>query len=131
MGDQLEIWATWGTRYREMAKESGKTPEAVGAAMQPPRAESTIRSWTNGTRQINLTEFFELCRAAELDPAMVLFGGPVMTEELRKSLSETVQKALDADPAANPSYGKLGNKLRKGVGARRAAHAAAVSRLKT
>jgi transcriptional regulator with XRE-family HTH domain len=41
------------------------------------RAESTVRSWTNGTRDINLAEYLELCKAAGIDPALVLFAGKV------------------------------------------------------
>lgn len=124
-------WQAWGARFREAAKEKGKTFPQIGRAMKPARADSTIRSWTNGTRKINLIEFFELCRAADVDPAVVLFGSPLMTAELRRSLSDTARKVIEADPAASPTYGQFGDKLRQKVRARKAAEARAVSRLKT
>jgi len=65
----------WGRRFREYVTDKETTLADV--AERIGRAESTIRSWTNGTRDINLKEFFELCDAAGLDPASVLFAGKV------------------------------------------------------
>lgn len=65
----------WGPRFRAHLKAKGKTLAQVAEAIG--RAESTVRSWTNGTREINLGEFIDLCKAAGLDAALVLFTGRV------------------------------------------------------
>jgi transcriptional regulator with XRE-family HTH domain len=65
----------WGTRFRQMALGNGKSLKDVAEKLG--RAESSVRSWTNGTRQINLIEFLELCDAAGIDPATCLFAGKV------------------------------------------------------
>lgn len=65
----------WGPRFREMARAKGlnlaKLAERMGLA------ESALRHWTNGTREVNLTDFLHLCASADLDPATILFAGKV------------------------------------------------------
>lgn len=124
-------WRKWGARFREAVKEQEKKYDDIGATMKPPRVESSIRSWTNGTRKINLVEFFELCRAADVDPAMILFGRPLMTVALQESLTGFARKVIESDPASSPTYGKFGDNIRKSVRARKAAESRAASRLKT
>jgi hypothetical protein len=58
-----------------MAVSNGKSLKQIAEKLG--RAESSVRSWTNGTRQINLVEFLELCDAAGIDPAACLFAGKV------------------------------------------------------
>lgn len=65
----------WGARFRLYLKDKGSSLAKVAERLG--RAESTLRHWTNGTRDINLAEFLELCGAAGIDPAMVLFAGQV------------------------------------------------------
>lgn len=65
----------WGLRFRELVKS--KKSNLAEVAEKLGRAESTVRSWTNGTRDINLAEYLELCTAADIDPATVLFAGKV------------------------------------------------------
>lgn len=65
----------WGQRFRDLAKERGLSLGQLAERLD--RAESTVRSWTNGTRDINLSEFLELCTAAGIDPALVLFRDKV------------------------------------------------------
>ena len=65
----------WGQRFRDQARAKGLSLADVAEKLD--LAESTVRSWTNGTRDINLTDFIELCDAAGLDHAMILFAGKV------------------------------------------------------
>lgn len=71
------------------------------------QAESTVRHWCNGTREINLSDFFRLCDAAQADPVKILFGRHTLTEEARKRVSNMVIEVLEADPAARPGYRPL------------------------
>jgi transcriptional regulator with XRE-family HTH domain len=60
----------WGPRFRYALKAKGLTVADV--AEKIGRAESSVRSWLNGNREINLSEFIELCASARLEPAAVL-----------------------------------------------------------
>jgi transcriptional regulator with XRE-family HTH domain len=68
-------WQDWGTRFRNGCREKGTSTRKVSEKLD--LAESTVRSWINGTREINLSDFFRLCAAAGLDPASILFAGHV------------------------------------------------------
>lgn len=65
----------WGPRFRKHLKSKGLSLGDVAEKLDV--AESTVRSWTNGTRDINLTDFVTLCDAAGLDHALILFSGRV------------------------------------------------------
>lgn len=65
----------WGARFREYAKKRGLSLGKVAERLEV--AESTVRSWTNGTRDINLTDFVRLCDESGLDHAMILFSDKV------------------------------------------------------
>jgi len=61
----------WGDRFKSMLRAKNSSLAKLAEKMR--RAEPTLRSWTNGTRQINLSEFFEMCAAADIKPAALLF----------------------------------------------------------
>lgn len=65
----------WGQRFRELLK--AKSLKLSQIARDMDLAESTLRSWTNGSRDINLSDFLKLCQAAGLDPAVILFADQV------------------------------------------------------
>lgn len=67
----------WGTRFREALKARNSNLAKLAEHKKVDRSESALRSWTNGTRDINLSEFLQLCDAAGIDPAVVLFAGKV------------------------------------------------------
>jgi len=79
MGRERTVYG-WGQRFRDRAKERGfslrQLSEALGVS------ESTVKSWTNGIRDINLSDFIRLCDAAGLDPAEILFADKVDTKFL-------------------------------------------------
>lgn len=66
---------SWGSRFREALKAQKSNLRKVAENMDV--AESTVRSWTNGHRDINLNDFLRLCDAAALDPAVILFADQV------------------------------------------------------
>ena len=67
----------WGARFRHAIK--GKL--TLGdLAEELDMSESAIRSWVNGTREINLSDFVRLCASARLDPVMVLIEGTECSE---------------------------------------------------
>lgn len=65
----------WGTRFRQAAFRKGWTLAKLAEKLE--MSESGLRSWTNGHRQINLSEYINLCDTAELDPAVILFAGNI------------------------------------------------------
>lgn len=129
MAQTMRAWLDWGNRFRTQIKEKSRTLAQVAEKMN--RAESTLRSWTNGTREINLLEFFQLCEAAEVDAAAVLFGRPLMTDAQRKAIGELTASLMEKDPTSSPNYDKFAEKVRKSVSRDKAAMSRATSRLKT
>lgn len=100
-----ERWRDWGKRFRVLVKENGETLASVAEALG--RSEPALRSWTNGNRQINLSEFFALCAAAKVDPAHVLFGRIGLSTEQKARLGELVVSVLESDTATHQDYPKL------------------------
>lgn len=103
---QQDAWKLWGRRLRVHLSERGENLGKLAERMIDPdsgrvRAESTLRSWTNRNREINLSEFFELCKQAKADPAQILFGQPIMSEEVRKQIGALASSVTEADSAAN------------------------------
>jgi transcriptional regulator with XRE-family HTH domain len=81
-------WQGWGQRFRLACRVNGLTLAQVAEKMD--LAESTLRSWTNGTREINLSTFFHLCAAADVSPYAIL-GIEVEDEILLAVLSAWAQ----------------------------------------
>lgn len=67
----MTVYKGWGERLRRHHKARGLSARQI--AERAGQAESTIRSWINGSRQISLDDFMRLCIAAEADPAEILF----------------------------------------------------------
>lgn|SRR3990167_4632373 len=88
-------WKTWGPRFKKLAKENGHTLASLAEKLG--RSESTLRSWTNGTREINFSEFFDLCAAAGVNPSMVIFGALPMNAEARQHVAEAITRALGSN----------------------------------
>lgn len=65
-------WRHWGARFRNETGRKGVSTRNV--AEKVDQAESTVRSWINGTREVNLTDFFRLCDAAGIESALVLYA---------------------------------------------------------
>lgn len=92
MVKEYEAWKGWGERYRLLRKVTGVPFSEIADGLGC--AESSLRSWLNGTRPIRLDHFFQACELANVDPALVLFGHPLVTEEQKKKITDAVAKAL-------------------------------------
>lgn len=71
------VWQDWGTRFRHACRDKPTPLTTKDVADRLGMAESSVRSWLNGTREINLSDFFRLCDAVGIDPATVLFSGQI------------------------------------------------------
>lgn len=65
-------WLDWGKRIRAHVAlrelSWGSVADRMGVT------EAGLRHWLNGTRDINLVDFFSLCGAIDADPSEMLFG---------------------------------------------------------
>lgn len=82
----------WGARYRQAIKLKGLNLAKVAEKLDIH--ESTVRSWTNGHRDINLVDFLKLCRAAEVDAWPILFAN---VDERALALLEAWRQADDSE----------------------------------
>lgn len=101
----------WGVRLRDHLTENGETLANLAKKMRNPktgdeRVDVTLRSWLNGNREINLSEFLELCIQAGADPAFILFARPLMREDVNDHLNALVHSLGSADPKAHEAYRK-------------------------
>lgn len=64
-------WQQWGARLKIEMQAKGVTTQQIAA--RTGKAYSTVRGWINGSRQVNLSDFFLICNASGIDPAIVLF----------------------------------------------------------
>jgi len=62
----------WGPRFKKMAKANGHTLVSLSRLIN--KTDGALRHWTNGTRDIKLGDFYELCELAAVDPVEVLSG---------------------------------------------------------
>lgn len=106
-----DIWKSWGRRFKNAIRENGGSVVKCAEALE--MSESGVRHWLNGTREINLNDFFRLCAAGGVDPCLVLFGAPLMNQELREFMNKAAASYLEADPLSNPHYGALMTKIRR------------------
>ena len=77
----------WRLRLKQHMKHVGVTQEKVAEAMGV--TQGAVAHWLKGRREINLTEFFDLCEHAVADPEEMLFGtrsGEALVGELRELL---------------------------------------------
>ena len=95
-----DIWKEWGDRLRAHMKKhhlrAATLAESLGLA------ESTVRSWLNGTRPLNLIDFFSLCSKAGADPKTILFGPVQLSEKDREMLGPLVVNYINSSEAVTP-----------------------------
>jgi transcriptional regulator with XRE-family HTH domain len=91
-----EAWESWGSRMRAHIKRRGLKWNQIAELMEMNGTSgSGIRHWLNGTRSINLREFFQLCTVVDADPAIILFNGPCFPLPEGGPLLEPIQSAMN------------------------------------
>ena len=110
-------WKLWGKRIRVQMRERRLRPVAV--AHKVGISEPALRSWINGNREINLSDFFRLCDAVRADPRQMLFGSVGLSEEQRQLLGQRVVQILESDTATNSHYPKLVRNLQQDLNNKR------------
>lgn len=91
-------WLDWRSRFKAHVKRSKIGWESVASKLN--LTTGAVRHRLNTTRNVKLDAFFRMCAAANADPAMILFGRPLMTEEKSKELHEFVAKWVGAQQIA-------------------------------
>lgn len=108
-----EDWRSWGTRFKKHAYAKNHTLESLAETLG--RNASSLRHWTNGNRQINLSEFFELCAAADVDPALILFGAPIIDEDTRARIDKALRGVFETGAVATAKHPKTSRGTRSKV----------------
>ena len=98
-------WKLWGPRFRAHMRENRLSTRVLAERLR--MSESALRSWLNGNREINVTDFFRLCDLARADPRRILFGQLGLTTAQRKALGQRVVEILEADTALLPRSRQL------------------------
>lgn len=70
----------WGAALRDHVRTVRGSWTKIAGVMG--RSEAAIRHWCNGTREINLSEYLQLCAVAGADPGTLLMTG----DEFRRQL---------------------------------------------
>ena len=97
-------WKLWGPRFRVHMRENRLSTRVVAERLR--MSESALRSWLNGNRQVNVTDFFKLCDVANADPRRILFGQVGLTAAQKQAVGQRVVEILEADTASLPSYAR-------------------------
>jgi transcriptional regulator with XRE-family HTH domain len=97
-------WKLWGPRFRVHMRENRLSTRVVAERLR--MSESALRSWLNGNRQVNVTDFFKLCHVANADPRRILFGQVGLTAAQKQAVGQRVVEILEADTASLPSYAR-------------------------
>lgn len=110
-------WKLWGPRFRVHMREKRLSTRVLAERLR--MSESALRSWLNGNREVNVTDFFRLCDVAKADPRRILFGHVDLTAAQKQALGQRVVEMLEADTAALPSYPKLVQLLQRDLSSKR------------
>ena len=76
-------------------------------------SESALRSWLNGNREVNVTDFFTLCDVAKADPRRILFGQLSLTAAEKQALGKRLVEILETDTTALPGHPQPAQPLRE------------------
>lgn len=91
MSDTDQAWKEWKKRFRDHVEAGcGWKRLAENMNMTP----GGVRHYLNSTREVRLTKFFALCKAAKADPAVILFGQPVLNEDMRRAISDMIYNSM-------------------------------------
>ena len=110
-------WKLWGPRFRAHMRENRLSTRAVAERLR--MSESALRSWLNGNREVNVTDFFRLCDVAKADPRRILFGQVSLTTAQKEAVGQRVVEILEADTASLPGYAQPIQPLQSDVNRKR------------
>jgi len=110
-------WKLWGPRFRVHMRENRLSTRVLAERLS--MSESALRSWLNGNREVNVTDFFRLCDVAKTDPKRILFGQVGLSAAQKRALGQRVVEILEADTAAVPSSRQLVQPPQRGLSRKR------------
>lgn len=84
--------AAWAPTLEDFVKDS-KTVTWAKIAAKMDMTEGGVRHWRNGTREIKLSEFIALCKAAGVTPEQILADGSA-TDAKEEALSAKEQMMI-------------------------------------
>lgn len=97
-------WEAWGKRLKQHMKDAEMTQEKVAERLEV--TQGSIAHWINGRREINLTDFFRLCKASGADPQRMLFGDTepfTVLSDLQRFLATNPElRSMIAQPSVPP-----------------------------
>lgn len=93
MANKKKTPPAWGGRLTDHLRENGLSVANLAKKMVNQktgleRTPAALRHWMNGHRQVNVQEFIELCLHAGADPAYILFGRPLMIEDVDSKVGD-------------------------------------------
>lgn len=94
----------WKTRLQIHMEAQSLTQTALAARMGV--TQGGLGHWLSGRREINLSDFMRLCKAAGANPQIILFG-----ETPNSHLIDKIRSVLDANPAENGNYAAFEKRL--------------------
>lgn len=106
-------WTHWGERLRQHVKESHRKWSDIAETMD--LSEGSLRHWCNGTRDINLKDFFRLCESTGADAHLILFGKPNLHHDAAHDINPELVDLITQDAAINPRYPAHSQRLRQAV----------------
>lgn len=94
-------WQAWPTRFKAHYRKGGMTAGDVAGKLDI--TEAGLRHRLNGTRQVDLPEFFQMCAAIDADPIEILFGGLPLSDEQMASLGQAMHSILWRTDSTTPN----------------------------
>lgn len=94
-----DVWKGWPARFKAHYRKHHM--RASDVAEKLAITEAALRHRLNGTRQVDLAEFFAMCAAVEANPLEILFGGLPLSDEQMASLGQAMHSLLwhrDVEP---------------------------------
>jgi transcriptional regulator with XRE-family HTH domain len=82
-------WIGWGERLRKAARDRRKCRQDIADHMEVSYAQ--VGHWQNGTRDIYLGDLMKLCEFVDVDPAVILFGGPAVPADAPLAVKQAVE----------------------------------------
>ena len=89
-------WEGWRGRLRAYLRENEIEDADAGATIGLSR--ELVRSWQNGHRTPNIDTLIRLCEEVGADPACIIFGARLMTNQDQEQVLAATRAALQNKP---------------------------------